>query len=76
MSEETSQHIPATVVAVDQSSVVVACVDGQQISFPRNYFATECAVGTAVQLRVTTAATDEQEREHLAKTILNQLLKP
>lgn len=54
---------------------VIRLDDGQNIIWPVSDLPEGLAEGAAVRLVLYTSETDEAEREKLAKTILNEILK-
>ena len=55
--------------------VIIRLQDGQEISWPKKLLS-EFKEGASVKLVIQTEAEAEQERQKLAKTILNEILKP
>jgi hypothetical protein len=54
---------------------IILTADGQKINWPIKNLPDDCQVGTAIKLILSTAKTLEAEREKIAKTILNEILK-
>ena len=57
----------------DKMAIIIA--DGNKFSWPIKNLPEDIEVGSEVRLILTTTKTDEEEREKMAKTILNQVLK-
>ena len=68
--------IAATISKFEDTFAVLITTDGQLLRWPIKQLPDDCAVGSQVQLMVSTAQLDEEERTRLAKTILNEVLKP
>lgn len=54
---------------------VITLIDGQQLLWPIKDLPEDGEAGAAVRLILSTAKSDEQEREKTAKAILNEILK-
>lgn len=54
---------------------VIVLADGQQLLWPIKNLPEEGEAGKAVRLILSTAKSDEKEREIMAKAILNEILK-
>ena len=54
---------------------VVITSDDQKLLWPIKDLPADCEVGTKVRLVLTTSQTDQEIRDKMAKTILNQVLK-
>lgn len=77
MQTASAPHASGTVVAVGVSMATIRLTDGQQILWPLEQLAPDIAVGSKIFVRVSTDnSADTTDQEALAKTILNQLLKP
>ena len=60
---------------VEGNQVVIRLADKQEIKWPKSKLA-NAKEGTPVKLTILTEAEAEQERQKLAKAILNEILKP
>ena len=54
---------------------VIILSDGQTVRWPIKYLPEDCVQGTKVRLVVKTSANEQVEREQLAKTVLNEILR-
>lgn len=54
---------------------VIATKDKQKLLWPIKDLPPDCDKGTKVRLILSTAKTDQEEREKIARTILNEVLK-
>lgn len=54
---------------------VLKMEDGQTINWPKGDLPGDAVEGAAVKIFLTTARTEEEERERTAKAVLNELLK-
>lgn len=64
-----------TIERFDGTSAIIALSDGQSVRWPIQDLPKDCAVGTAVRLLLKTSASDQADREQLAKSILNEILR-
>ena len=55
---------------------VIKTDDSQEVKWPINNLPEDAEEGTSVRLVITTSKSDEEEREKIAKTMLNEILKP
>jgi negative regulator of genetic competence, sporulation and motility len=58
----------------DKMAVIVT-KDKQELLWPIKDLPEECEKGTKVRIILSTAKSDQEEREKAAKTILNEILK-
>ena len=58
-----------------ENKMAVIQADGNTFNWPIKNLPDDVEVGTQVRLLLTTTKTEEEEREKMAKTILNQVLK-
>ena len=68
-------HQSGIIDRLEGERVIIRLQDGQEVSWPKKLLA-EFKEGTPVKLLVQTEAEAELERQKLAKTILNEILKP
>lgn len=54
---------------------VISTTDNQKLLWPIKNLPEDCQVGQEIRLTISTEKTDQAEREQLAKTLLNQILK-
>ena len=57
------------------SFAVVKLDDGQNLNWPKKYLPAGAAAGEVVKLKLLTEIGAEAERQELAKSILNEILK-
>jgi hypothetical protein len=72
---ENQSFLKGVVDRFEGEKAVVRLDDGQQVIWPFNGLPEGLSEGEAVRLVLYTAKDDEVEREHLAKSILNEILK-
>lgn len=73
--ENLSPYQSGVIDRLEGEFAVIKLADGQEIHWPKSQL-TSSREGAAVKLVVHTEAEAEQERQKLAKTILNEILKP
>ncbi|OGY84632.1 MAG: hypothetical protein A3F54_00450 [Candidatus Kerfeldbacteria bacterium RIFCSPHIGHO2_12_FULL_48_17] len=66
--------LDVTVQEVTPERVVLLTSDRQRLNWPADQFPADLTPGTKLQIAVATDAFIEQEREKIAKTLLNQIL--
>lgn len=59
----------------EEKMAIIITKDGQKLAWLIKNLPDSCVVGMSVRLVLSTEKTDEQEREKMAKTILNKILK-
>lgn len=59
----------------EQKMAVILIDDGQKLLWPIKDLPDDCEVGTKVRLILATSKSDQEEREQVSKTILNEILK-
>ncbi len=65
--------------AIDRFEGKIAVIktdDGQELKWPIANLPEDIEEGAAIRLLLSTNKSDEEEREKVAKTVLNELLKP
>lgn len=67
--------LPVTVAERTEASVTVVLPDGQRVTIPNATLPETATIGSTVFLCVLTVSDMESEREQIARTILNRLLK-
>ncbi|MAF13691.1 MAG: hypothetical protein CMI53_02245 [Parcubacteria group bacterium] len=70
-----SYFISGKIKQFKDKDAIIETADGQKLTWPIKNLPEDIAVGKKVRLVLSTADTDQKEREVLAKTILNQILK-
>ena len=73
--ELASPFQTGTIDRLEGERAIIRLQDGQEVSWPKKLLA-GFKEGTVVKLLVQTEAEAELERQKLAKTILNEILKP
>jgi len=64
-----------TIEAFQEKMAVILTRDGQKLLWPIKDLPEDCGVGSEVKLILTTVQSDQAERQQIAKTILNEILK-
>ncbi len=67
--------LSATIQSIDRENAVLLTKDGQTIRWPVRLLKPESTPGTAVHLLVLSDTDASDERERLAKQVLNEMLK-
>ncbi|MEW6610484.1 MAG: DUF3006 domain-containing protein [Patescibacteria group bacterium] len=67
--------VPAVIDRFEGMAAVVRVEGGQELKWPVKKLPNHAKEGTVVRLTLSTTASEEVEREQLAKAILNELLK-
>jgi len=67
--------LEGTIESFEQKSAVIITKDGQRLLWPISNLPEDCEISTLVRIILTTGMEDEKERENIAKTILNKILK-
>ncbi len=76
--EEKSEklyYLEGTIESFKEKDALVVLKDGQKVFWPIKNLPDDAAAGNEVRLVLSTAKTEQTEREKLAKTILNEILK-
>lgn len=73
--DTAAPHQSGVIDRIEGEQAIIRLQDGQEISWPKKQLA-KLKEGATVKLVVQTEAEAEQERQKLAKTILNEILKP
>ena len=68
-------YIPGTIGRIESEYVVIELADNQQLRFPKDKLPENSQEGSHVRVIVGNDATEQQERELRAKTVLNEILK-
>ena len=58
----------------EERQVIIKTADQQEVRWPINNLPEQVKQGDGVRLVITTSQTAEEDREELAKTLLNRLL--
>ena len=67
--------LEGTIDRFEDKMAVIITKDGQKLLWPIKNLSEAAEKGTMVRIILSTAKTDQEEREETAKTILNQILK-
>ena len=74
-NNQNSYSLEGVVDRFEDKMAVVITKDGQKLLWPIKNLPDDCQKGATVRLVLSTSKTDEQDREKMAKTILNKILK-
>jgi transcription elongation factor len=69
------KYLKAIIDRFENKIAIIKTQDGQELHWPIKNLPDDCQQGSALRIILSTSQTDQQEREKIAKTILNQLLK-
>lgn len=75
IDDKRRYYIKAVIDRFEGKSAVLVTDDKQKILWPIKNLPDDIQEGSAVRLVISTSKTDEEEREKMAKTILNEILK-
>ena len=64
-----------TIEKFKDTSAIVKMSDGQKISWPIKNLPDDCLVGTKVSLSLNTPGTDKANKDDVALSMLNEVLK-
>jgi len=67
--------LAGTLERFEDKMAVIITDDGQKLLWPISNLPIECDKGAKVRIILSTVQTDQEEREGIAKTILNEILK-
>lgn len=67
--------LEGTIEGFEDKMAAIITKDGQKLLWPIKNLPEELGVGSQVRLVLSTSKTDQEEREYIAKTILNEILK-
>jgi len=70
-----SYSIRGVVDRFEGKLAIIKTDDGQEISWPIKNLPEDCQEGSVIRLTLSTSKTDQEEREKIAKAILNEVLK-
>ena len=75
-SQDVSLHfVSGSIDRFEDDKAVLKLADGQELIWPRAHLPGSAKEGTAVKLKLLTDIGEVVEREELAKSILNEILK-
>lgn len=72
---EKSYFLEGLIDRFEDKMAVIIIKDGQRLLWPIKNLPEDCEKGTGVRIILSTSQTDQEEREKVAKTILNEILK-
>ena len=75
MANQQQYYIKGIIDRFENGLAVIKTEDGQTLNWPKENLPQNCVAGQEVKILLKTSNNDQSEREELAKTILNQLLK-
>ncbi len=77
MNEEKRHNffIPGVIDRFEGREAIIITEDNQKLHWPINRLPVDCQEGTHVRLILSTSQSEQEEREKIAKSILNQLLR-
>ncbi len=73
--EPAKYQLDAVIERFEDTAAIVTTGDGQQLRWPIKNLPENIEKGQAVRLTLSSAASELAEREMIAKSILNQILK-
>jgi len=74
-STEEKYFLEGIIDRFEDKMAVIITKDGQKLLWPIKNLPDEAQVSTALKIILSTSKTQEEEREKIAKTILNKILK-
>jgi hypothetical protein len=75
MSDTSAEGLKGTIERFENTVAIITLADGQKIQWPIKTLPDGCAVGSVVRLLLKTSESDQADREQLAKSILNEILR-
>ena len=72
---EGENFIKAVIDRFENRKAVLKTDDGQELLWPIKNLPDDVQEGTVVRIVIKTNQTDQEEREKIAKTLLNEILK-
>ena len=70
-----NKFLSCTLDRFEGQFAVLATEDGQTINWPQDKLPPDAAEGSQIKLVMFSAKTEEEEREKMAKAVLNEILK-
>jgi len=74
-SSRPSCSLNAVIDRFEGMTAVLRIEGGQEVRWPTKFLPDQVREGTVVRLTLASELTEEREREQVARTILNELLK-
>lgn len=69
------KYIKGVIDRFEGSKAVIKLDDGQEIIWPKENLSDDTMEGAAVRLVLYNSKTDQEEREKIAKSVLNEILR-
>lgn len=77
MTDEIKKFfLKATVDRIENNFAIIKTEDKQEILWPIDNLPEDAKEGSTVRLNLSTSKTDEEERVKLAKSLLEEILRP
>lgn len=73
--KDKRKYVIATVDRIEDKKAVLKLDDGQSLDWPIDKLPSDVSEGSAVKLVVFSDKMEEEEREEVAKSVLNEILK-
>ena len=74
-AEGQTREIKGVIDRFEGKFAIIAFDDGQSLKWPIKNLPEDSEEGMAVRLKLSTSRTETEEREKIAKTLLNEILK-
>ncbi len=73
--QDKQNYLKGTIDRFEGKLAVIKLDEGQELHWPINNLPEGVKEGTAVRLILSTSESDEEERQEVAKALLNEILK-
>ena len=73
--ESAGEGLVGTIDRFEEKFAVITTSDGQTVRWPIKNLPDDCVQGSMVRLVLKTSGSEQAEREQLAKTVLNEILR-
>lgn len=70
-----AEKLTGKIESLQNSSAVIKLSNGQKIPWPLDNLPMECEIGTEVTLTISAEKNDDQNKDELAKQVLNDFLR-
>jgi hypothetical protein len=67
---------PAKIKTLQEKQVILQLPDGQEFTWPRNLLPESIKEGQAIRVLLHDAETEEEERQKLARALVNEIFHP
>ena len=74
-SEKKQNFLNGVIDSFEDTMAVIKTQDGQTLRWPKNNLPDEYKQGSSIKLTIASSLNEKIKAEHMAKTILNELLK-